>query len=530
MKESQRGTDTETGGEPTASSDRDNRRFDDEQVNPDIGGFKQIVSDGGERRGRAAPPEDILAAPSNQLETNPHPQDVTEAIVELLDAKETIIDEISSPREQGIDPKDSDVEQLSAVAEALRDGRLSISAEQSRQEDKKSIQTLKNGAREIRRERAIESRTALRIVEDLESIEGREPDQIVEVLGEAVDHLERYRQFRTTLSAVSPREEPKHVGRELSEQFERLDTDHSRRMTEIGETLAEVAEERESCRSEHDQLVDWVEVLCDTASEQTNWSADVSEPDQRFVSLINGLEDGKFWFTDQASSTSGIAAAVDAEDVAQSKPAREFLRVLRNGNSVDDRRINDQIHTAVEAIDRTDTVRTRLGAVDPGSLVRTADRLLSDLETLANPVASHISDRIVEIKETTQQANEADLLMLYAARRELQYYDRTLIPELSEPAEVAGTTGVRPRIDDLDQRRSEMRQSYPSEYPDCDHTIPIYFFDLVSNLLDEAKELDSQGKQEQAAGVADAAEQLLEWIAGLYETHSYFVLLKELRG
>lgn len=492
-----------------------------------------LATDGGERRqGKAAPPEDVLAAPANQLDTEPHPQDVTAEIIELLDAAETLVEAVDQPRDHGIDPSAPEIEQLTALADAVQDGELTLDTESASTHSKTIdvARKLEDGVQKTRSRQSVESDAAYRLLEDLESVRTRQTDQLAATLEETVDQLEQHQQLQNGIGSLPSRRNPHELGRELAEGFDGRNVDHGRRLANVGRALESTADDLETCRNEHRQLREAVENVCATAATQTNWSAGTNDAEEAVGQLATALDDEEVWFADEATSIAGLAANVETA-TAQSKPAAEFLNVLRNVHTTDDRRIQENLENAVEAIDRTETVTTRLEGVDPDAVVRTADRLLTDLDSHTNAVVPHLRERIEDISETARRSNDVDLLTLYAARQELRYYDRTLIPQLSDPDDTGiETEGLSARIEAVDERRSSMRQSYPSEYPDCDHTIPIYFFDLASTLLDEASDLQTRGETQQATGVVDAAERVLDWIEGMYETHSYFVLLKELRG
>lgn len=492
---------------------------------------RSLVTDGGERRqGKAAPPEDILAAPANQLNTEPHPQEVTAEIIAVLEAVETLVEAVDEPQTHGIDPSASEVAQVTALADAIADGELTVTGETASSHATDVPRKLEDGIRTVRDRQSVESSTAHRLLEDLERIRTRQPDQLAATLEDAVDQLDQYQQLQADLGALPSRGDPNRLGRELADAFDARNVDYARSLANIGQTLETAASDLEDCRNEHRQLQESVETVCATASNQTSWSAGTSDADEAVAQLVTGLDEEEVWFADETTSIVGFAASIDTA-TAQSKPATEFLDTLRNIHTTEDRRIRESLQTAVEAIDRTETVTTRLEGVDPDAVVRTADRLLSDVESQSDTVVPHLRERIEDIKETAQRSNDADLLTLYAARQELRYYDRTLIPQLSTPDDTdGGTDTLTARIEAVDERRSSMRQSYPAEYPDCDHTIPIYYFDLASTLLEEASELQTRGETQQAAGVVDAADRVLNWIEGMYETHSYFVLLKELRG
>lgn len=491
-----------------------------------------IVADGGERQGETAPPEDILAAPANQLDTVPHPRDVTEEIIELLDAAENLVSELEHPRDHGINPRDSEVEQLTALAEAVADGDISLTAESAGRAGSSTdpVRELTEGVREVRDQQSVESVTARQLLDDLETVETRQPTELAATITETVEELEGYQTLKRALGSVSTRREPARLGRELTQEFDSLEVENTGQIARVGRTLEKTAQDLSECQTGYRQLSEATETICASAATQTAWSAGTNDIEETVTQLAAGLDEGTVWFADDTTSIAGFAARVDASDAAQSKPATEFLDVLRNIDSASDQQVRDSLRDAVEAIDRTETITTRLDGVDPEAVEQTADRLLSDLSTLSSTVVPYLRERIADIKETAQRSNDADLLTLYASRQELRYYDRTLIPQLTEPTDDDEAGELKARIEAVDDRRSEMRQSYPSEYPDCDHTIPIYFFDLASTLLEDARDLHTQGESQQAAALADAGEQVLEWIEGLYETHSYFVLLKELRG
>lgn len=491
---------------------------------------KEVATDGGDRSGKAAPPEDILAAPANQLETEPHPQDVTQAVMSLLDAADTLLGEVDQPEQCGIDTSAGEVEQLTALAEAVERGELSLGTAQSGDSHAQTHgRELQEDVRAVRDRHTVDSDTAGQLLDELEGTSRNGSDRLVSALGEAVTELDSHRQLTRAVGSLSVRQEPRRLGRELTQAFESVDGEAARRLSKVGRTLETTADDLETYQRDHQQLVETADTICGAATTQTEWTADTDDPEQAATQLAEDLSDEAVWFADESTSVARFASRVDADDTPQSKPAREFLRVLGNVHSVEDRRVTEAITDAVEAIDRTETITTRLDGVDPDAVAQTADRLLSDLGTLNSTVVPYLRERIEDIKSTAQRSNDADLLTLYASRQELRYYDRTLIPQLTEPTDDAAGE-LETRIDEVDERRSEMRQSYPSEYPDCDHTIPIYFFDLASTLLEDARDLHTQGQSQQAVALADAAEQVLEWIEGLYETHSYFVLLKELRG
>lgn len=343
--------------------------------------------------------------------------------------------------------------------------------------------------------------------------------------------IKQYRELQAALESLSLDQAPDRLGKQMSREFDSFESDGVRKLTEVGQTLQSTTGNAQGYREDYEQLARAAESICDSAKSQTAISIEDHDTERMANQLTEELDRGSVWFADDTTGISEAAINVQSRGGAESKPAKEFLQTVQNTHTLPDSRVEKSIIQAVDAIDQTETIATRLEGVDPESLVGTVDQLLSEIEGQTHEFVSPLRNRLEDLKQMTQRATGSDLLNLYAVKQELRYYDRTLVPQLSAPERSADEAqGLDRRIDTLGNRRARMRQSYPSEYPDCDHTIPIYFFDFVSVLVEQATELQEQNNHQQAAGVADAADQTLDRIEGLYETHSYFVLLKQLRG
>lgn len=475
--------------------------------------------------------QDSFGKLAEKLGTDDDPQSVTSAVEDLVEAFDTVVHSVDQPTKYGIRRSDTVVERSSRVAEAIRRDELELSGEATTPDSTDSLQKLRNVIRQTRQRNTVDGNVTSQLLDDLDSLNNREEDQLRITLTDAVAQLEQYQQLQTTLNSVSLHQEPHQLGDELARTFDNFDSENVRKLAEVGRTLQSTADDVRSHREDYEQLLDVTETICNSAKAQTAISVEARDTQRAVNQLATELDRGSVWFADDTTGISEVAISVQSKGKAESKPAREFLQALQNTHSLPNNQLEETIMDAVEAIDQTETITTRLEGVDPESLVHTIDRLQSNIDRQDHNLVAPLTERLEDLKQTAQRANDSDLMTLYAARQELRYYDRTLIPQLSAPQEtVEEVQGLDKRINTVNDRRTRMRQSYPSEYPDCDHTIPIYFFDLVSTLLEEATELQRQGDQEQAAGVVDAAEQTLDWIEGLYETHSYFVLLKELRG
>ena len=468
---------------------------------------------------------------AEKLGTDNDPQSVTSAVEDLVEAFDTVVHSVDNPTKYGIRRSETVIERSTRLAEAIRRDELELSGEATTPDFTDSLQELRNAVRQTRQRNTVDGNVASQLLEDLDSLDNREEDQLRLTLTDAVAQLEQYQQFQTTLNSISLHQEPHQLGDELTRAFDNFNSENVQKLTEVGTTLQSTADDARSHREDYEQLLDVAETICDSAKAQTAISVEARDTQQAVNQLVTELERGSVWFADDTTGISEVAISVQSKGKAESKPAREFLQALQNTHSLPNNQLEETIMDAVEAIDQTETITTRLDGVDPDSLVHTIDRLQSNIDRQNHDLVAPLIKRLEDLKQTAQRANDSDLMTLYAARQELRYYDRTLIPQLSAPEEtVEEVQALDKRINTVNDRRTRMRQSYPSEYPDCDHTIPIYFFDLVTTLLEAATELQRQGDQKQAAGVVNAAGQTLDWIEGLYETHSYFVLLKELRG
>lgn len=486
-------------------------------------------SDPGRREGKAAPPSQILAAPASRLGTDPHPRDVTHALDTLVNALDAVIGEVKEPGSHGIHREAPPHERAGALADALVNGELKLAETSERdgaRESEESQRAIQQAVEDTRHDAAVESDASAELLDALATPEAAAPSQ---TLVRTVGILDEHAKLTAGLETVSVDEQ---AGRELVTTFGNSTAAGARTLAGVGEKMQELRSSLERCRREHDEFEEVSTRLRTAAAEQTEKTfASQGEPRDAVAELANELEEEHLLLIEEASSVSRAAANLVAADAAESKAAQNFLGALRNSERASEEDVRDALADAVEALDTSATVRTRLEGVDPESLTRTADRLLEELDEQPHPVTTHLAERVAEIKGTIDRSNEADLLTVYAGRQELRYYDRKLLPELSSPSET--DTQAQQLVDELDgleQRWKEMRQSYPTEYPDCDHTIPIYFFDLVSEQLESARSAHGHGDIQRASGLLTAAETTLDWIEGLYETHSYFVLLKELRG
>lgn len=522
--------------QPPDSDDRHRSVVGSPQTQRSTDGEQQRDGRRPRRVDKSGPAAEALASSAARLDTDSEPEAVAEAVEELLDASEELLDAVDRPADYGIHRSDPSARQISMLAKALNEGELELAKAPNREETAPERHRVLQESVDRVRDDGIESNTAVGLLEELET-RGGTVEQMTGTLQTTVEQLDAYDRLQASLATLDGQQDPQQLAQSMTTQFEggvadpgRDTMDNSVRLAAVGRTLERVAADLEECRNRNNALMRAAEDISEMAREQTSWSVRTTETTDAMTDLARDLDDEQLWFADDTTSIAGVAADVETSASVQSKPAEEFLSTLQHINTVERRRLVDTLQTAVDAIDRAETISTRLGGVDADGLTRTADRLLATLETESGEMVPHLRDRIADLKRTAEHSNDVDLPALYAARQEIRFYDRTLVPNLSTDSGYdPDDEPITARLDKIDERRKQMRQSYPSEYPDCDHTIPIYFFDLVSTLLEAARETNRRGDVERAAGLADAANDTLDWIEGLYETHSYFVLLRQLR-
>jgi len=490
-----------------------------------------------QRRG-VAPPEEVLAAPANKLDTNPHPRDVTLAADELIEAVDTIIDAVDAETATKLTRHENPVDRATALADAVEHGDVTLEGSSAGTspsgQKQKEAEKVSQAVEAVRHERSPTTDPAVRMLDTFATLPETSVEELTDTLSETVTTVETYEMLGEALADLPSEADPAAAGEQLETNCRNVQGESAQHLGELGHTLQTTGEQLTTSQRERDELANYLVEIATIAEEQTETDFDTAEGTELGEQVCQALEVGTVRFADSGDQLSQIASEIRRTSDGESEPAKAFLEVFQSNGGASEEEITTQLKRAVRAINRTETVGARLDGVEPAAVERMADRLLETLSGIQSPVSRELHDRVRRIKQTAGQTNEDDLLSLYASKQELRYYDRSLIPALTiderEKETATDSADLTERLEMLEEQRSDMRQSYPVEYPDCDHTIPIYFFDLASDLLDSAETSHEQGERQQAEGLLVAVEQLLNRIEGLYETHSYFVLLRELRN
>jgi hypothetical protein len=473
----------------------------------------------------------------------PQPHAVEDAAVTVSEAIDIVVENTDLVERGVVNPADTPVERADAVMHVADHDNLCIDQESIKSEEPETpggpatdadpVETtptsLENAVSEVRLRTKPETKTANRLLTHLESAADTQESKLTDILSDTVVTLNEQDALVDALDAVQPHVETDELARTLNERSARLDGDVSDSLSTIATRLSSTLEERDDIEAERNRLRDSGRRISSTAAEQTKVTFDnTAETPARLELLASWLEDGSISFADTESSLRQIAG--HAQLSPKSRLGNEFVDVLTN-ERVDPDDCKRTLQSVVSAVDKAETMSQRLEGIDPDQLEQQAERLVDEFKAIDGPAGVALQERTADMQSTIADAGETDPVTVYAARQELRFYDRKLLPELQSPNK---TSTDREDIDELAQdveaRRSELRTDYPSDYPNHNHSIPIHFLELVSTLQDMADEARGSGNDERALGYLEAANRTLDWIEELYERHAYSVLLEQLRG
>jgi len=506
-------------------------------------GHRQFVADD-------ADPGTVLSRPARELEVEPEPEAVTGAVETLVGTVETVERGADLPASVDVSRSDPPAVRATALERAVSDrdlvvvtpdevdgpadttGSAAATGAGADSSDPDRAEHVREAARTVRTDLPLRARPAERLLNylsDPETVQRRQVEDTLRTVAAAVDEQDRLTDVlgRVDRGAFdSPR-----GTRALSEDLHEVDSDVARAVEALCESHVDTLNELEDCRSDVETYRRASETVCSAAVEQTAFEASSTDAaSDRLSALANSFDRGSLAFQDESGTVESIATGVERTVDPESQLAREFVDRLADRRTTSDREFESTLTRVLEALDEAEAVRHRLADVDQAAVGRLAERLAEDLDA-SSPVESLLRERVTELAETVERANDADTVVVYAARQELWYYDRTFLPTFRETdTTTQDTATVKQRLSVVEERRSNIRTNYPSRYPEHNHTIPIHFLDLVETVHEEATEATEAGDVERARGLLDAADRTLDWVEKLYERHAYSALLQQLRG
>lgn len=492
-------------------------------------------TDSGERADTATSP---LQRPAERLDRPAQPDAVTDGVETLSNAIDSVIDATDLGERGPVRPDDGPITRAEAVQQAAQRGEL---VEQTPEPTDTAADTadappepepvvpdaLSGAVASVRTQTTAETTAGRRLLQYLETAADVPERKLTETLHTVVTTLNRHDAIESTLEGLTPHADPRELARTLDRQ---RDTGVSGdAFGIIADQLTTAVSERDQCEADLNELTQDAERVCATANEQTVVTFDsASETSAWLSSLADQLDNGNVSFTDRESDLGNIAGRLNLSP--QSTIGNDLLDLLRTP-SASPQECEEILTSAVETIDRAETTGHRLDGIDADDVARLANRLVDEFRETDSDVGSLLQERVAELADMVTQAGESDLVTVYAARQELRFYDHRLLAQLQAgPNSGGGEPDVQALRDAVEDRRSTMRTQYPSNYPQHDHSIPIHFLELVSELQEDADEAVAGGNPERAAGYLEAADKTLDWTGELYERHAYSVLLEQLRG
>jgi hypothetical protein len=476
------------------------------------------------------------------LDRQPQPDAVADGIETLTNAIDSVVDATDLGEREPVRTDEDPVKRAEAVQRAAERGELVERPPEPQESTEPTVddspvptpepepvvpEALSGAVAAVRTQTTAETTAGRRLLQYLETADDVPERKLTETLHTVVTTLNRHEAVESTLEAVTPHVDPRELARTLDRQ--RGSGASGDALGVIADQLTTVVSEREQCEAALAELTQDAERVCTAANEQTVVTFDsASETPAWLSSLADQLDNGNVSFTDRESDLRSIAGRLDLNP--QSTLGNDLLDLLRSP-SVSRQECEETLVAAVETIDRAETTGHRLDGVDPDDVARLANRLVDDFGETESDIGSLLRERAAELADMVTQAGSSDLVTVYATRQELRFYDHRLLAHLQTGGDSAGEEpDIQTLRDAVEERRSTMRTQYPSNYPQHDHSIPIHFLELVSELQEAADEAVAAGNPERAAGYLDAADKTLDWTGELYERHAYSVLLEQLRG
>ncbi|MHC3378867.1 hypothetical protein [Haloarcula sp. H-GB5] len=483
-----------------------------------------------------------LKRPAERLGRPPQPDAVTDGVETLANAIDSVVDATDLGERAPIRPDDDPITRAEEVQQAAERGELVERPPEPTESPETTVDSppeptsepepvvpdaLSGAVAAVRAQTTAETTAGRRLLQYLETADDVPERKLTETLHTVVTTLNRHDAIKSTLEGVTPHIDPQELARTLDRQRDAGVSGDAFGI--IAEQLTTAVSEREQYESALKELTQDAERVCATANEQTVVTFDsASETPAWLSSLADQLDNGNVSFTDRESDLGSIAGRLDLNP--QSTLGNDLLDLLRSP-SVSQQECEGTLASAVETIDRAETTGHRLDGIDADDVARLANRLVDEFRETDSDVGSLLQERAVELADMVSQAGESDLVTVYAARQELRFYDHRLLAQLQAGSDSgSGEPDVKALRDAVEDRRSTMRTQYPSNYPQHDHSIPIHFLELVSELQEDADEAVAGGNPERAAGYLEAADKTLDWTGELYERHAYSVLLEQLRG
>jgi hypothetical protein len=210
----------------------------------------------------------------------------------------------------------------------------------------------------------------------------------------------------------------------------------------------------------------------------------------------------------------------DVADEMDSAATNELLEALRSENPS---RIKSELQNTIERLEAYDDVQDAMGNADPTTVMDLSDAVTKKLDgSDGDAVEQRLEERASELQ--SEAWNNSSDVTVYAAERELRFYESKLVPALAERQtngnDTPGLADVKRKLAEVEQHRNNTK---------FNHEIPKLFVSRVDSLVSQAEQAHAAGDYGRADGIATASSRILDDIDELYTNRDYRNMLKQLR-
>lgn len=499
-----------------------------------------------------------LSGIARRLDAREDPAAIERKLDELEEAVDALVADADLDRHLRSPPAAdaSSVEKAEALSRAVERDQLSVgSGSASNSGDDGAVAT---AARQLRRGRSPASPAGRQLLDAVASPERTDSENLEAVLSDATEALDTRQALERALAEIPDSGEvTPNDARRVHNKVDHLDAEVASsvaRLAEAAETGHSTAERHES---QHERIAAATDSLTAAATDVTDLDVgpDSGRPvPERLTVLADAVDRDELGITDgeaDESQIGSVAERVRRDNRPGSPVAKRLLDRLAAPGMGD---LRPALETAVEQLDAATTSHSLVADLDRESVRGLADDVATDLEAEAGPVADAVADRVADLQGMLDRADESNVVVPYAVRTELRFYDRTLVAQLdasggpgqssSESGVGAGGVGAGDAggvglgsTEESDaalaavvDRRESFEDRYVDGRRDHNHSIPLHFLSLVDALLEDAEQAAAGGDSEQANGLVEAADETLDYLEQLYERNEYSVMLRRLRG
>ncbi|MFB6195341.1 MAG: hypothetical protein ABEI80_04155 [Haloplanus sp.] len=466
--------------------------------------------------------DDALRRIADRLDVPPNEDRVLDRLDDLDESVNAVVAAADLERRDGPGPTPapdaSPVEKAEALARAVDRDAVSLVASGDRDPgggaDDGGVPS--SIASDIARSRAPGDPTARRLLDELAAPGGS--DSVREALSDAVDRLERHRTLDDALaSAGAVVEDPRPARREIDQ----VDGPVADAVTDLLETLHETRDRLETVEAERERLAEAVDAVADARDVDGETALDRAEA----LRTTAGVDTGST--VDDGSPPLDGTAAVDLDP--ESRIATELVDDLADPEADP----LPAVEEAIAALDRSAAIRSVVGDTDREAVEELGRAVRERAEAEQGAVADAVATRASVLLDAVDRAASANDAPVYAAERELRFYDDTLMDAVEGGTDLgdgAAASTARELGERVDERTEHTRRDYVDRLGDHNHSIPMHFLRVAETLADDADDRRNGGDPAVAVGLLRAADALIDAVEELYELNEYSMMLRRLRG